>query len=157
MEFKAEQKNGWDELKNNWITVKIVEAKIKKTSYWFVDWLVALSTCIDALTSKDEKNITNTEMQSANQKAREFSRYLHHLQKLQKPLLNDWTCPPAHKCINFGSKGIPKHRLGFELGTDHYLSPEGGWEGDELEVLGLNKVKFSRSPLRMLLHWSDPP
>ena len=86
MEFKAEQKNGWDELKNNWITVKIVEAKIKKTSYWFVDWLVALSTCIDALTSKDEKNINNTEMQPANQKAREFSSYLHHLQKLQKPL-----------------------------------------------------------------------
>ena len=42
--------------------------------------------------------------------------------------------------------------FGFELGTDHYLSPERGWEGDELEVLGLNKVKFSRSPLRMLLH-----
>ena len=42
--------------------------------------------------------------------------------------------------------------FGFELGTGHYLSPEGGWEGDELEVLGLNKVNFSRSPLRMLLH-----
>ena len=25
--------------------------------------------------------------------------------------LNDWTRPPAHKCINFGSKGIPKHRV----------------------------------------------
>ena len=42
--------------------------------------------------------------------------------------------------------------FGFDLEADHYLSPEGRWEGDELEVLGLNKVKFSRSPLRMLLH-----
>ena len=33
--------------------------------------------------------------------------------------------------------------FGFELGTGHYLSPEAGGA----EVLGLNKVKFSRSPL----------
>ena len=29
--------------------------------------------------------------------------------------------------------------------------------GEGAEDLGLNKVKFSRSPLWMLLHWSDPP
>ena len=54
--------------------------------------------------------------------------------------LNDWTRPPAHKCINFGSKGSRNIEFGlefgFELGTGHYLSPEGGWEGDELEVFG---------------------
>ena len=62
---------------------------------------------------EDEKNINNTEMHPANQKAREFSRYLHHLQNFRSHYisLNDWTRPPAHKCINFGSKGIPKHRV----------------------------------------------
>ena len=35
----------------------------------------------------------------------------------------------------------------FKLGTGHYLLPGG-------EDLGLNKVKFTRSPLWMLLHWS---
>ena len=39
------------------------------------------------------------------------------------------------------------------LGTGHYLSPGARWAKD----LGLNKVKFSRFPLWMLLHWSDPP
>lgn len=40
---------------------------------------------------QDEKNIDNTEMHPANKKAREFSRYLHHLQKLQKPLYSiEW-------------------------------------------------------------------
>ena len=38
------------------------------------------------------------------------------------------------------------------LGTDHYLSPGAG-----AEDLGINKVKFSRSSLWMLLHVSDPP
>ena len=42
--------------------------------------------------------------------------------------------------------------FGFELGTGHYLSPERGWEGDELEVFGAKQGEFSRSPLRMLLH-----
>ena len=77
---------------------------------------------------QDEKNIDNTEMHPANKKAREFSRYLHHLQKLQKPLLNDWTCPPAHKCINFGSKGIPKHRVWTRV-RDRSLFIAGGGVG----------------------------
>ena len=38
------------------------------------------------------------------------------------------------------------------LGTGHYLSPGAG-----AEDLGINKVKFSRSFLSMLLHESDPP
>ena len=38
------------------------------------------------------------------------------------------------------------------LGTGNDLSP-----GGRAEDLGLNKVKFSRSPLWILLHWSDPP
>ena len=80
---------------------------------------------------QDEKNINNTEMHPANQKAREFSRYLHHLQNFRSHYisLNDWTRPPAHKCINFGSKGSRNIEFGlefgFELGTGHYLSPEG--------------------------------
>ena len=40
----------------------------------------------------------------------------------------------------------------LHLGTDHYLSP-GGEGGERVEDLGLNKVKFSRSPLWILLHW----
>ena len=157
MEFKAEQKNGWDELKNNWITVKIVEAKIKKTSYWFVDWLVALSTCIDALTSKDEKILLIQKCSPLIKKRENFQGICITFKNFRSHYWMIGLVLP-HTSVSISvvreSRNI---EFGFELGTDHYLSPEGGWEGDELEVLGLNKVKFSRSPLRMLLHWSDPP
>ena len=41
-------------------------------------------------------------------------------------------------------------------GTVHYLSL-GGPGGNRAEDFGLNKVKFTLSPLWMLLHCSDPP
>ena len=40
----------------------------------------------------------------------------------------------------------------FKLGTGHYLLTGGGGR-----IWGLDKVKFSRSPFLMLLHWSDLP
>ena len=44
---------------------------------------------------------------------------------------------------------------GFADIRDRSLFIAGG--GGRGEDLGLNKVKFSRSPLWMLVHWSDPP
>ena len=54
-----------------------------------------------------------------------------------------------HNCLEFSQH--PHVTLMFILGTGHHLSPGGA--GD----LGLDKVKFSRSPLWMLPNWSDPP
>ena len=53
-----------------------------------------------------------------------------------------------HNCLEFSQH--PHVTLMFILRTGHYLSPGGA--GD----LGLNKVKFSRSPFWMLPNWSDP-